>query len=141
MYYVGMSGADTENRGQGDNDVRDATSRRGEVSVFLKEVEQLKRSCQPDGLVKCHMKRCAHKIGRVHLCHDLICQPDDVAEPQRLTCKRARPDKSLTTSQDCRKTIEVNVSKGLTSPSAPSEFQCTRGKSLLESWGTTFLPD
>ena len=30
-------------------------------------------------LVKCHMKRCAHKIGRVHLCHDLICQPDDVA--------------------------------------------------------------
>ena len=81
MYYVGMSGADTENRGQGDNDVRDATSR-GELSVFLKEVEQLKRSCQPDGLVKCHMKRCAHKIGRVHLCHDLICQPDDVAEPQ-----------------------------------------------------------
>ena len=55
-------------------------------------------------LVKCHMKRCAHKIGRVHLCHDLICQPDDVASNQ--------DDKSLTTSQNCR-TAALNSLGGI----------------------------
>jgi hypothetical protein len=35
--------------------------------------------CQPDGGFKSEMshERCAHKIGHVHLCHDLICQPGD----------------------------------------------------------------